>query len=259
VAKYTFGTTQEAAVRLEEIAKVFNPLASPFVAAYAPKNADTAVDLGCGPGLTTDMLARATGCARVYGLDKSTDFLAMARARFPHCTFVEHDITTVPFPVTGDVLYARFILSHLPGPTRVVDRWATQLADTGVLLVEEVEAIDTDVEVFQTYLSMNETMIAAQGACLFVGRELAEGTYDAHVVHNECLVLPVPNRQAATWFLPNTLTVWRENEVVLEHLGPSAIEAISQGLLQIKEGVHSGGDAMWKMRRLVLRRERDHE
>ena len=252
--KYTFGTSRDAALRLEEIAKVFNPLASQFVAAHVDERARCAVDLGCGPGLTTDMLFRATGCPRVYGLDKSADFLAMASARLPHCTFVEHDITKVPFPVVADIMYARFVLSHVRDATRVVNRWVTQLTDAGALLVEEVEGIDTDIEVFRTYLSMNETMIASGGASLFVGRELAQADYDAHVLCNERLLLRVANRQAATWFLPNTLTVWRENEVVLEHLSRSAIEAISQELLRIKDQGSPRGDATWAMRRLVLRR-----
>src|SRR5512138_3119422 len=121
--QYTFGTSQAAAARLEAIPEYFNPLAAELLGRYCPAAPALAVDVACGPGFTTQMLARATGASVTYGLDSSREFLDLARAQFPHCRFVEHDVTRVPFPVRADVLYARFILSHLAEPVEVVRRW----------------------------------------------------------------------------------------------------------------------------------------
>jgi SAM-dependent methyltransferase len=225
--KYTFGTGNEAASRLGEIAKFFDPLATDLVRAYMPKASGVAVDLGCGPGFTTEMLARASGARQVYGLDNSREFLALARKRLPKCRFVEHDVTTIPFPVKADLMYARFLLSHLRDPVDVVNRWITQLSTGGRLVIEETEAVESEVDLFRIYLSTNDALVASQGARLFVGETLAAGGYDAEVLHNVCSVLPVPDRQAATWFLPNTLTIWRTSELVRGR--PTARKAGSRG------------------------------
>ena len=69
--RYTFGTDNSAAARLEEIATFFNPFAINFIRENVHGSIDSAIDLGCGPGFTTDMLSIATECPKVYGFDKS--------------------------------------------------------------------------------------------------------------------------------------------------------------------------------------------
>lgn len=49
-----------------------------------------------------------------------------------------------------------------------------------------------------------------------MGGLLADGGYDAEVLCNECVEIQVPNHTVATWFLPNTLTVWEVEPYVLE-------------------------------------------
>ncbi|MBN1867222.1 class I SAM-dependent methyltransferase [Candidatus Sumerlaeota bacterium] len=253
--KYTFGTGPEAASRLGEISKFFNPLAQAPIEEVVVDPPAVAVDLGCGPGFTTDMLSRSARPGETWGLDRSPAFLALARERFPHCRFIEHDVTTVPFPSRPDVMYARFVLSHLLEPVEIVRRWVGQLAVGGVLVVEEVEAVETDVEVFRRYLSTNEILVASQGARLFVGAELAGRDYGARVVLDDCPALPVADSQAATWFLPNTQTIWRENACVLERWSPREIEEISNALSELANSDDRRSRTVWKMRRIVLRRD----
>jgi hypothetical protein len=200
------------------------------------------------------MLYQAAGARETVGLDQSADFLATARAQYPHCRFLEHDVTQLPFPLAADVMYVRFVLSHLLDPVEVVNGWTTQLVDGGTLVIEEVEAIDTDVEVFRHYLDTSEALVASQGARLFVGQELASGAYHAQVLRNDCAILPVPDGQAAAWFLPNTRTVWRESASVLERLSISEIEAVSGELLCLINSGQQRSHITWHMRRLVLRK-----
>jgi len=79
--RYTFGTSEAAARRLKEIAKLFNPLAHQFIRHYINGPINSAIDLGCGPGFTTDMLSKATDCPNVYGLDTSPNLLNLAAIR----------------------------------------------------------------------------------------------------------------------------------------------------------------------------------
>ena len=100
---------------------------------------------------------------------------------------------------------------------------------------------------------MNEAIVASHGASLFVGGQLAGGEYDADVLLNDCAVLPVRNCQAARWFLPNTRTIWKEHECVLERLTTMEAEEISRELSSIANSNDVDSDITWKMRRIVLR------
>jgi len=251
---YTYGTSEPAAARLEAIAKFFNPLSAGFVRDFAPNPVRKVLDLGCGPGFTTSMLSEATGCPVVCGLDSSPDFLAMARERFPHCEFLEHDVTAVPFPVTADLIYARFLLSHLKQPVRLVNEWTTQLNEEGRLILEETGNIETDVQVFKDYLAVSAMMIEKQGAKLHIGDTLGSGSYDAQVVFNKSLRLPVADGQAATWFLPNTLTLWEQNQKVLDALSASERRKISGELSRIMNSQSKESNITWNIRRVVLSR-----
>ena len=52
------------------------------------------VDLGCGPGNSTELLVERYPQSEIVGLDSSPDMLRKARERLPQCKFVEADIET---------------------------------------------------------------------------------------------------------------------------------------------------------------------
>ncbi len=254
--RYTFGTSNTAAERLEEIAKFFNPLAIQFIRNHLEQPSQSGIDLGCGPGFTTTMLAEALGCNNVYGLDVSDNFLALARERFTLYRFLKHDITMAPFPVSGETMYGRFLLSHLGNIVSLVNQWSDQLPADGTLFIEEVERIETGLPVFEKYLDINDRLIATQGAELYAGKRLAGGTYDYRVICNECATLPVPNRQAAVWFYLNTVTIWEAEPFVQTALTAEERNDISQKLLEIKNTTVNDSDITWFMRRIAIRKER---
>lgn len=85
-----------------------------------------------------------------------------------------------------------------------------------------------------------------------MGGLLADGVYDAEVLCNECVEIPVPNHTVATWLLPNTLTVWEEAPYVLGKVSPDRRRAIAAEILRIKEAGDTRVANTWKMRRIVL-------
>lgn len=78
-----------------------------------------ALDLGCGPGFTTELLRDALAPQRVVGVEASPAFVQVARGRAPGLAFVQHDVLDLPFPSGApDLVYARFLVSHLSDPAR---------------------------------------------------------------------------------------------------------------------------------------------
>src|SRR5581483_3312402 len=92
-----------------------------------------AVDLGCGPGNSTELLVARYPGAAVSGLDSSPDMLAAARQRLPGIAFVEADIARwQPEPGT-DLLFANAAFQWVPDPRRVIVRLLQSLPAGGAL------------------------------------------------------------------------------------------------------------------------------
>src|SRR5262249_274478 len=101
---------------------VFTPQASErivdaFVRLTGLKPGARVVDLGCGSGAFTALLARA-GYVCV-GLDISPKLVEVGRRKYPHIEFVEGDIERLPF---ADASFHGALLSavepHFPEPSR---------------------------------------------------------------------------------------------------------------------------------------------
>ena len=251
--RYTFGTNDIAANRLETLAGIFNPYSSEFIRSQVKAPVASAIDLGCGPGFTTHMLSMAVDSKEIYGMDNSEDFLIKAMDRFADCIFIRHDVNNTPFPIRADMIYMRFVLSHMPNPVRLINKWINELNDGGLVLIEEMETIDTDVNVFKEYLSVNRGLVASNGADLFVGRNLSKGRYDADILYNECIDLPVRNSDAASMFYPNTISIWEKEKYALENCSSGRRKEISSGIKEIMDSKDKRIGITWKMRRIVLK------
>jgi trans-aconitate 2-methyltransferase len=112
--KYLFGDGGRAAQRLALLAHVFEESTRAFLLkAVEGKPSRLAVDLGCGPGFTTRLIAQAVQCDRVIGFDTSENFVRLASAiGSERVWFTTHDVTAVPFPCgDAEVIFGRFLLT----------------------------------------------------------------------------------------------------------------------------------------------------
>lgn len=94
------------------------------------------VDLGCGPGNSTELLIERFPAADVIGVDSSPDMLRQARTRLPRCMFVEGDLSTwVPNEGT-DLLFGNAVFHWVPDHPNVLERLLRSLPPGGVLAVQ---------------------------------------------------------------------------------------------------------------------------
>jgi len=91
-----------------------------FLADIAFPAGASVLDVGCGTGVLTRMVARLPGVDRVTGVDPAPSQLARARhltGDAPNITFQEADGRALPFAdATFDVVMFDSTLSHVPGP-----------------------------------------------------------------------------------------------------------------------------------------------
>jgi len=94
------------------------------------------VDLGCGPGNSTELLIERYPDADVIGLDSSPDMLRQARERLPRRPFIEADISSWAPDGETDLLFANAVFQWVPNHTAVLRRLLAALPEGGVLAVQ---------------------------------------------------------------------------------------------------------------------------
>jgi len=113
-----------------------------LVAAIATTGVRTAVDLGCGPGNSTEVLAERFPQAHVTGMDSSDDMLADARKRLPSLSFELADIGAWHPAQAFDVILANASLQWLPDHATLYPHLIAQLTPGGTLAVQTPDNLD---------------------------------------------------------------------------------------------------------------------
>ncbi len=113
-----------------------------LVAAIPLPGARRVVDLGCGPGNSTEILAARYPEAEINGLDSSPDMIEAARKRLPALEFGLADIATWSAPDRPDVILANAVLQWLPDHATLMPRLVGTLAPGGCLAVQMPDNLD---------------------------------------------------------------------------------------------------------------------
>ncbi|RZS56585.1 trans-aconitate 2-methyltransferase [Sphaerotilus mobilis] len=96
------------------------------------------VDLGCGPGNSTALLAARWPGARITGVDNSAAMLKAARQALPALDWVEADVSTWRAPAGRpvDVLFANAVFQWVPDHRRLLPQLLAQVRPGGVLALQ---------------------------------------------------------------------------------------------------------------------------
>ena len=105
--------------------------------------AASAVDLGCGPGNSTELLCQRFPGAAITGLDSSADMIATARRRLPALQFALADIATWDGDgAVFDVILANAALQWVPDHAALLPALLARLASGGSLAVQIPDNLD---------------------------------------------------------------------------------------------------------------------
>lgn len=96
----------------------------------------TAIDLGCGPGNSTEVLAARFPEAAITGLDNSSDMIAAARKRLPNIRFELADLTAWRDPRPFDVILSNAVMQWVPGHDTLFPRLVDKLGPGGSLAIQ---------------------------------------------------------------------------------------------------------------------------
>ena len=242
MSTYTFGDDLPAVERLALVASAYEPVSTRLLDDWGTRDAGLALDLGCGPGFSTQLLARLLMPRKLIGVDQSPEFLEVARARVPDAEFQARDITTGALSRTpADLVYARLVLAHLPDPLATAMRWCEGLGPDGTLLIEDLEAVEAPPGPLQTYERVSATIVQQGGGLMYAGQALAP-------LGGRCLAVTVPAALAAAIYLLNVRR-WL-------HEAPAAVSDAELADLEtaLTATAHAdAGTVSWIVRQIAVR------
>ncbi len=105
-----------------------------IVSLLAPQADERILDLGCGTGHLTALIA-ASG-AKVVGIDASPSMIEAAQTAYPQLEFTVADATTFALPYALDAVFSNAVLHWIPDSDAVAERIAHSLKPGGRFVAE---------------------------------------------------------------------------------------------------------------------------
>jgi SAM-dependent methyltransferase len=131
--------------RLRILARVLQPSTTSLFDRLGVTDGMRCLDFGCGGGDVALELARRVGPGgRVVGADLDATKLEIARREaaelgINNVEFRRHDIREFQPAAEYDLVYVRFLLTHLPDPAAAVATFHRALRPGGLILVEDID------------------------------------------------------------------------------------------------------------------------
>ena len=113
-----------------------------LVSALPDIEARLVIDLGCGPGNSTEVLAARFPDAAVRGIDSSPDMIESARRRLPQAQFSVGSIEGWTDGGPFDVILANAVLHWLPNHATLLPELAAKLVSGGALAIQMPDNLD---------------------------------------------------------------------------------------------------------------------
>jgi SAM-dependent methyltransferase len=140
------------------------------------------LDLGCGGGDVSRELARRVGpTGRVVGIDRDETILQLDREDLladplPNLSFRAADAEDLQESASYDLVYARFLLTHLPRRDRGLQGMLRSLRPGGVVVMEEVDFAGhfcyPNCPAFWRYVELYQQVVLRRGGDPFLGPKL---------------------------------------------------------------------------------------
>jgi len=235
---YSFGDNERAALRLDYLAAAFAPSSRRFLQDAKPDRVELALDLGSGTGATTALLRDVTNAPSVVGYERSANFLAIARRQCPHLAFRDVDVLAPAYPDRdADLIYSRFLLTHIHRPADVLTTSVQHLRPGGRLLLEETAALFSPVPALSRYYELVEQLQAHHGQETLIGQRLGALACAVAGIRAAAALREIPVSAAVMARLHAlNLSTWKTDPFMLDTHGLPALDDLEHELNAIAAG-----------------------
>lgn len=175
--------------RLRLLALALQPTTERLMAAAGVGIGMHCWDVGCGGGDVSCLLARLVGpTGRVVATDLDRKILSLAQQEavaqcLDQIDFQPSDIRSGPPDDTFDVVYARFLLTHLPNAAAALAAMRSVLRPGGRIAVEDIDFAGhfcyPPAEAFDRFVDLYSQVVQRRGGDPFIGPRLPSLLQDA--------------------------------------------------------------------------------
>jgi SAM-dependent methyltransferase len=180
---------EEGRDRLRVLARIFAPATAALLDRIEIVAGMRCLDVGCGGGDVSVELARRVGPGGVVtGIDFDGEALKIARtealqAGLDNLTYRQLDLFDLVLDGPVDVVYTRFVLTHLQDPVTALRRLAELLRPGGTIVVEDADAsanfCHPPERAFDLYSRLYRETMRARGTDPDIGPKLPQMLRDA--------------------------------------------------------------------------------
>jgi 2-polyprenyl-3-methyl-5-hydroxy-6-metoxy-1,4-benzoquinol methylase len=172
----------EGRERLRVLGRVVYPGTASFLDRLGVRPGMSCLDVGCGGGdVTVELARRVAPEGRVIGVDLDETTLELARreaeaAEVDNVEFRSLDVREQQCGSGFDLVYARFLITHLRDPESTTARFLEHLRPGGLLAVEDIDFGGSfawpESEAFRRYGKLYCEVVRRRGGDPNIGRRL---------------------------------------------------------------------------------------
>jgi len=178
---YVLRSGEQAAARLHLLARVMGPTTRSLLRRLGIRPGMRCLDVGCGIGSVTLDLSRLVGTSgQAVGIDRDESCLTVARQEATRLglapVFRAGNIDDLREAAAYDVVYARFLLTHLTNPASAVERLTHTARPGGIVVVEDIEFAAhfsfPSCPAFDRYVALYQQVVRSRGGDPNIGPRL---------------------------------------------------------------------------------------
>lgn len=94
------------------------------------------IDIGCGPGNSTEVLRTRFPWSEIIGLDSAETMIEKARSRYPGSIWICADAATYEYPGQYDIIFSNAALHWIDPVDQLIIRLSSRLTKGGALAVQ---------------------------------------------------------------------------------------------------------------------------
>ena len=179
---YAIRGGKEGKKRLNLLARVMLPTTSQLLKTVGLRQGMECLDVGCGGGHVSLLMASMIGPAgKVVGTDTDKEIIELAKedaeiAKTGNVEFRQVDASLCQSHEDYDLVYARFLLSHLREPEKCFETMVEACRPGGTIVVEDVDFAGSfcypSRAAYERYLELYQKVVARRGGDPNIGPKL---------------------------------------------------------------------------------------
>lgn len=180
--RYVISGGQEGKDRLRLLSDVMLPTTSQLLSRIGLGAGMTCLDVGCGGGYVTNLMARLVGpSGKVVGTDTDNEILELASQDanaegLRNVEFRNADALVCQEENGYDLTYARFVLTHLSEPERCLSAMVKACKPDGWVVIEDIDFTGSfchpPCAAYETYTHLYQEVVRRRGGDANIGPRL---------------------------------------------------------------------------------------